>query len=439
MDVIPHSRKRRNRARLAAFAATVLLGPWNWAAALADMIPLPPQTNIRVTIVQWMSAKGQYERWDALGGDFQISDGGTLALPLIGTIPVGKLDAAGLSAEIAARLKARIGLVETPEATVTVVGYPPFYVVGDVKAPGEYKYHAGLTVLQSLAMGGGEFRPDDKNSSALDKTGYVGMLRGLDNSIMRSEIRIARLQAEMSGASQINFDTRSEQDSAAAAAVYRQEKAIFAARANLLKRQSKSYSELRDLLYAEIDNLEKKSEGANADISSVEKELRNVKSMVEKGIALPSKQADLERMLRSYYAGRLDLATAVMRARQGIAEASRNLEGLYDKQHTEVVSELQTEQANLDQIKLKRETAQKQFLDMLAQGLDPETPAENVALTFKINRRVNGNVEEIAASEDTLLQPGDVVRVTRKLPEMNVSPSGETTPSAADTQSRISQ
>jgi polysaccharide export outer membrane protein len=402
-------------------------------------LSFPPQTNIRLTVVQWLSTKGVYERWDALGGDFKVSDNGSVSLPIIGTIPVGKLDEAGLSAEIAERLKTKIGLVEKPEITVSIIDYPPVYVVGDVKTPGEYRFHTGLTVLQSLAMSGGTFRADG-NAGVADRTGVVGLLRGLDNSILRGEIKISRLQAEMAGEKQIRFAPHPGDDSAEAMTIFKQEQAIFSARANLLQRQSKSYAELRDLLKAEISNLEKKADGADADIKSVENELRNVKSMVVKGIALPSKQSDLERMLRSYYAGRLDLTTATMRARQGIAEASRNIEGLYDRQRADVASELQVEQANLDQLELKRETTQKQLLETLSQAQDLEKPGDTSALVFTIDRRVDDSIQQLAASEATALQPGDVVRVTRKPAEMPDESVQATTPRAtSDLQSGISQ
>jgi polysaccharide export outer membrane protein len=395
----------------------MLASLWNAASALADGVPLPPQTNVRVTIIQWITTKGQYEKWDALGGDFQVSEAGTLSLPLIGTVDVGGLDPGGLSTEIANRLKAKIGLVQIPQISVTIIGYPPIYVLDDVRAPGQYQFHVGLTVLQCLAMAGGEYR-DEKNGTAPDNAAFVGALRSIDNSILRTEIRIARLAAEMSGAKEIAFEQRYGRDGEAATAIYLQEKAIFDARANLLKRQSKSYSDLRNLLSAEIETLEKKAEGANADVESVERELRNVKSMVEKGIALPSRQGDLERLARSYYTGRLDITTAIMRARQGITEASRNLEGLYDRQRTDVTAELQTERANLDQLLLRRDTTQKQLLDALSQGGTASDKAAAGILTFTVSRIVDGKSVQQAATEDTMLQPGDVVRVMRKLPQI---------------------
>ncbi|WP_372353074.1 polysaccharide biosynthesis/export family protein [Pararhizobium sp. BT-229] len=401
------------RATFAVFAVSALGGVFS--PVLADSYHLAPQTRIRLTIVQWMPTKGVYEKWDALGGEFLVSQARTVSLPIIGTLPVGDLDSAGLAAEIAKRLKTKIGLVETPEASVEVLDQPPIYVVGDVNKPGEYKFHPGLTVLQSLAMSGGEFRPLDGAQGSADKTGYVGQLQEIGNSILRSRIRIARLQAEMSGAKEMRFEPEAQDDRGPASAIFQQEKVIHAARANDMARQSKSLEELRTLLTSEIAIIEKKIVSVDEDIESIRKELTNVKGMVERGIALPTRQSDLERTLRSYHANRLDLVTAIMRARQNIAETTRNLDGLYDKQRTEVASELQSEQANLDQQKLKRDTTQKLLLEALSGDTGSDVSAGAMTLAFTVTRQSGGAAREILASDSTVLQPGDVVKVHRRV------------------------
>ncbi len=413
------------------FAASIFGGLFT--PALAGDFQLTPQTRFRLTIVQWMPTKGAYERWDALGGEFLISQTGTVTLPVVGTLAVAGLDSAGLSTEVANRLKAKIGLVETPEITVEILEQPPVYVVGNVNAPGEYKFHPGITVLQSLAMSGGEFRPLNGTQNSVDKTGYVGQLHEIANATLRSEIKIVRLQAEMSGAKEMRPDLVPQDDQGLASAIFQQEQVIHAARLNDLDRQSKSYGELRDLLTSEIDITEKKISSTDEDIASIQKELSNVKSMVERGIALPTRQSDLERTLRSYYANRLDLVTSIMRARQNIAEATRNLDGLSDKQRTEVASQLQAEQATLDQLKLKRDTTQTMLLNALSAGGGLQAGEEPLA--FTVTRQVDGIAKEIAAEETTVLQPGDVVRVLRqKPPASNASAASTSLPVAENAQ-----
>lgn len=172
----------------------------------------------------------------------------------------------------------------------------------------------------------------------------------------------------MTGAKEIIFDQTLGVNQQYAAGIYNEERVIFQARANALDRQSKALTELRDLLNSEVGMLGEKVQGSEDNIKSIEDQLTSVKTLVSKGLTVSSRQLDLERLLTTYRSDRLDLVTAIMRGRQAISETTRNLEGLYDTRRSEVASELQSEQASLDQLKLKREMTQKLLLDDLATG-----------------------------------------------------------------------
>ena len=397
----------------------------------ADDPPLMPQTKIRLSVVQWMPIKGAYEQWPALGGEFVVSRAGTLTLPVIGTIAVGRLDSAALASDVAQRLQEKIGLVYKPDTTIEIVEYPPIYVVGDVATPGEYKFRSGLTVLQALALGGGQKQASAATSD--QQVRLVGELKGLDNEILRSLARVARFEAEMSGAKEIKFPQTSlvNSDAQAAEDIFARERIIFSARANELYRQTRSLGELRDLLNAEIGVLEEKIKAADFSIDATQKELTGVTQLVEKGIAVTSRKSDLERALAGFRTERLDQVTAVMRARQGITEATRSIDGLRDKHETEVAAELQDEQARLEQLRTKREVAQRLLLDALA---DPASgkPGEKGTLNYSVTRASEGGTREFAAEETTLLQPGDVVKATYIAPRAKqIATAGEQVSTAA--------
>ena len=82
--------------------------------------------------------------------------------------------------------------------TVEVIEYPPIYVVGDVTKPGEYPFRSQMTVLQALALSGGEKKPDSLESEK--QTLLAGDLQIMDRSLLSAAAKIARLQAEASGA-----------------------------------------------------------------------------------------------------------------------------------------------------------------------------------------------------------------------------------------------
>jgi polysaccharide export outer membrane protein len=375
--------------------------------------PLPAHTKIRLSVLQWMPTKGVYEQWGAFGGEYVVSDANTVTIPVLGSIDVGDLDNQELASEIAKRLKDRIGLVEVPATTVEIIDYSPIYVVGDVAKPGEYKFSTGLTVLQALAMSGGEAKPTGALQSSMDVTRLVGDLKELDDATTRSTAKIGRLEAEMSGAKVLDFSKQLANADPFTTAVYRQEQIIFEARANALERKSKSLLELRDLLDEEIRVLEEKTKSMDANIKSIQQQVDSTTMLVAKGALVATRQAEVERDLRSDQNNRLDITTSIMRARQSVSETTRDLQALSDERLTEVASELQAERATLVQLKVKRETSQKLMIDNLSAMSYAPRPGEKRAITFNIVRRQDGNVDEIGASETSTLMPGDVVKVVQ--------------------------
>ncbi|MEQ1955517.1 polysaccharide biosynthesis/export family protein [Mesorhizobium yinganensis] len=395
--------------RLTVFAAVLagcLCAP---AATWAAGAPLVAQTKLRLTVIQWMPPKGAYERWDALGGEFEVTQSGTIMLPVIGSVPVANMDVSQLAADIAGRIQKKLMLVEKPETTVEVLDYPPVYVVGDVEKPGEYRFRDGMTVLQALALSGGEFRSPAEKSE--DSVKLVGELQEFDADIIRSTARIARLSAEMNRASEISFPAVAPDDEMAKA-IFAQERIIFAARANEIKRQTESLGELRGLLTAEVNVLQEKIKASDASIKSAEDELAGVKTLVDKGLAVAARRSDLERTLAGYRTDRLDQITATMRARQGITEATRNADGLLDRQQTEIASSLQSEQANLSKLKMQRDVSQKLLLKTLAASSPSIGASGKPSLAYAITRIDKGTSAEIVASPQTVVMPGDVISIT---------------------------
>ena len=60
---------------------------------------------------------------------------------------------AELAAEITARL--RKGFIRDPSVAVEIESYRPFFILGEVAAPGQYPYVAHMTVETAVAIAGG--------------------------------------------------------------------------------------------------------------------------------------------------------------------------------------------------------------------------------------------------------------------------------------------
>ena len=88
-----------------------------------------------------------------LSGEFFVSDTGTVSMPLLGTIPARGRGVDELESAIVARLAD--GFLVNPDVSIQVLEFRPFFVLGEVRTPGQYPYQPGMTVLTAVAMGGG--------------------------------------------------------------------------------------------------------------------------------------------------------------------------------------------------------------------------------------------------------------------------------------------
>jgi polysaccharide export outer membrane protein len=90
---------------------------------------------------------------EGLTNTYAIDAGGSITMPLIGSVPARGRTPAGLAAEISAKL--RRGYIREPSVAVEVESYRPFFILGEVAAPGQYPYVPNMTVESAVAIAGG--------------------------------------------------------------------------------------------------------------------------------------------------------------------------------------------------------------------------------------------------------------------------------------------
>jgi protein involved in polysaccharide export with SLBB domain len=91
---------------------------------------------------------------DKLNGEYRIGSNGRLALPLIGEVPASGQTLPQLQDRIAAAYR-KGGYLLDPKVAVEILSYRPFFVLGEVNAPGQYPFIPGMTVRQAVATAKG--------------------------------------------------------------------------------------------------------------------------------------------------------------------------------------------------------------------------------------------------------------------------------------------
>lgn len=90
---------------------------------------------------------------ETLSGEFSVGSEGTVSLPLIGEIVAKDKSAQQLANEVQALLAD--GYLREPKVSIEVSAYRPFFILGEVKSPGQYPYAGGMTVMNAIATAQG--------------------------------------------------------------------------------------------------------------------------------------------------------------------------------------------------------------------------------------------------------------------------------------------
>src|SRR5487761_1931515 len=114
---------------------------------------------------------------EGLTNTYAIDAGGSITMPLIGAVAARGKTPAGLAAEISAKL--RNGYIRDLSVAVEVEAYRPFFILGEVAAPGQYPYVPNMSVESAVAIAGGFSPRAQRDRVTLTHTDNAGPSRAV--------------------------------------------------------------------------------------------------------------------------------------------------------------------------------------------------------------------------------------------------------------------
>ena len=112
---------------------------------------------------------------EGLTNSYAVDAGGAVTMPLIGAVHARGLTPAELASAITTKLRG--GYIREPYVAVEVEAYRPFFILGEVAAPGQYPYVPNMTVESAVAIAGGFSPRAQKASVDLTRTDRNGATR----------------------------------------------------------------------------------------------------------------------------------------------------------------------------------------------------------------------------------------------------------------------
>jgi polysaccharide export outer membrane protein len=104
---------------------------------------------------------------DGVSNSYLVDAAGYVNIALVGPVAARGLTAPALAQAVTGRL--RDGFVRDPHVSVEVEAYRPFYILGEVNAPGQYPYQPGMTLETAIAIAGGYSPRADKRAATLTR------------------------------------------------------------------------------------------------------------------------------------------------------------------------------------------------------------------------------------------------------------------------------
>ena len=115
--------------------------------------PMPPAPDAAYRLDAGDKLRVVVYGQEGLTNTYAIDAGGAITMPLIGAVPARGRTPAGLASAISAKL--RNGYIREPSVAVEIETYRPFFILGEVAAPGQYPYVPNMSVESAVAIAGG--------------------------------------------------------------------------------------------------------------------------------------------------------------------------------------------------------------------------------------------------------------------------------------------
>ena len=190
MRSLPPARMTQGAPPSPAVAETFVPAPVPMAIPVPEPIvaaPIPPAVPLPEAEAYVVPVAGVDDRYRLDAGDklrvvvfgqegltntYAIDAGGAITMPLIGSVKARGTTTAELSRAIAAKLRA--GFIREPSVAVEVETYRPFFILGEVAAPGQYPYVPNMTVESAVAIAGGYTPRAIRNGAKLTHSNVSG-------------------------------------------------------------------------------------------------------------------------------------------------------------------------------------------------------------------------------------------------------------------------
>lgn len=363
-----------------------------------------------------------------LGQKALVDINGNLPLPMLGAVKVSGLTLSEVQDKIRVALSGKIvyrraldgkkvpNIADADEILVEVAEYRPIYVNGDVPRAGELPFRPGLRVRQALSLAGGQDQLAARAGGNLVNVFDYGSARDtLMLEFTRERAQYWRLSAEIDETGKASSEDLLQRLPRIGGAdiVAKSESDLLALRTRDWQNEKAFLSKAVDQAGARTKALALQFDTENKGSTADADEFERMQKLLDKSLTSQNRVTDARRAMLISATRALQIGVQLATAERDQEERVRNLARTIDQRRANLMKERDESALRLAQLKSRMDANDKKlvFLGGATKQILGDDPAK---LQITIKRDTLEGLQTIAATEDTLLYPGDVVEVVLK-------------------------
>jgi exopolysaccharide production protein ExoF len=346
-----------------------------------------------------------------------IASDGTIQVPLLGPVQVGGLFASDALAFLRKSFLDRHLLVD-PKISFSVLTFRPIYVLGEVKSPGAFPFQPLLTVEQGVGLAGGPLTTTTVTEDrVVTRTRIKGELDGVSAELTREAISAAQAAAKLKNAvvisdSDIPEQARSMMTESLARQLRTVGESILLIEQQAFETQTTLLSDAIAEAERQIGILEQLVVNQKQNVQATKEQLERISALFKKGLTVADEVSELHRQLTTDESRLLATYSEVSNTRQQISTMKRDLTQLEEVRKKEALTSLKEHQVEIAKFIATRQSLEEQLYLVSNLMADAAQQKTEFVVAYEIRRRTKTGLEQLSATNVTLLMPGDVVLVS---------------------------
>lgn len=387
------------------------------ALLAADELRLQPGDTVRIMV----------DGLPASGIEAQVAPEGILRLGWFGTYVAKDRTLAEVQAEVQSRAASQVLKRYTNDGDLKIikprsedifldiVAYRPVTIGGDVAAPGEFPFRAGMTLRSLLALARGAQTGPELDGRALDPMQLTRLQTEYNNAVLNlaiSRLEFWRLSAEISE----DFDAQPPSSSdigvsdELAEGLVPDQLRLLSAAEKTVEGQREFLSRALDQAVGRVAILKEQRAKLRESLAADEEEEARIRELLESGLTMASRNSDARRATILTATRLLDVEANLAQAELGVTRMTRDKEEYEQERVRDLTIRREDARAGILSARMQLDVTAR----LLSSGLIGSpfaSAAVEPEVHYALYRDVGDGVRQLPVEMDTLLMPGDIIEV----------------------------